>query len=142
LGLPQYGGNGNSGHIHSFGEAIGGKSKKEIPQERVESLHAALLADQEIRGYCVEERKWSLEIVKAMKLGLRTDGRGKWLVYPYWRKGKCVGLKYRILPAYIDKYPKRFEREPGCESILYNENALEAHEEVILASGESDLLSL
>jgi archaellum biogenesis ATPase FlaH len=142
LGLPNQSGNGNLKGIHSLGDAIGGASKKKISASQVESLHAALLADQEAMDYCIRERRWGPEVVKTMKLGLRIDSRGKWLAYPYWRKGQCVALKYRILPAYKDNYPGRFEREAGCESILFNEDGLEGKEEVILASGESDLLSL
>jgi archaellum biogenesis ATPase FlaH len=50
-------------------------------------------------------------------------------------------MKFRILPAYLKNYPKRFEREPGCESILFNADAVQGHDEVILLSGESDLIS-
>jgi hypothetical protein len=81
-------------------------------------------------------------MVQRFKLGLRVDGRGKWLAYPWWRRGECVGTKYRILPAYQDAFPQRFEREAGCESILFNVDALTQHEEILLASGESDALAL
>jgi archaellum biogenesis ATPase FlaH len=142
LGLPHHGNDDGLRGIQSLGQAIGGSSKKTIPPKQVEAMHAALLADKEALAYCINGRRWTLEVIKTMKIGLRIDTRGKWLAYPYWQKGKCIALKYRILPAYLEKYPKRFEREPGCESILYNEDSLEGQEEAILASGESDLISL
>lgn len=51
-------------------------------------------------------------------------------------------MKYRLLPAFQREGVPRFDREPGCESILFNMDALAAHEEILLASGESDALAL
>ncbi len=130
-----------NGRLQSLGQAIGAKPKR-IPKEQVEAMHVALLADRETLDYCTRTRRWSLEIVKRFKLGLRVDGRGKWLAYPWWRRGECVGMKFRILPAYTDKFPDRFEREAGCESILFNADILAQYEEIVLASGESDALAL
>lgn len=127
-------------NITSIGQAMG-SSKKTIPADRVEKFHKSLLEDQEAMDYCQQERQWSLEIIRRLKLGLRTDSRGKWIAYPYLRGGVCAGMKFRILPAYLKNYPKRFERESGCESILYNVDALAQHDEIILLSGESDLAS-
>ncbi len=131
----------DTGQFQSFGQALGSKPKR-IPWEQVEKLHTALLSDTEALSYCTITRRWSLEVLKRFQIGLRVDGRGKWLAYPWGRQGVCVGMKYRILPAYQDKYPERFEREAGCESVLFNHDALVKFEEIILASGESDALSL
>jgi hypothetical protein len=92
--------------------------------------------------YCTETRCWGLDTMKQMKIGLRVDARGKWLAFPWLRQGECVGMKYRILPAYQANYPQRFDREAGCMSILFNVDALQGHEEIILTSGESDALAL
>lgn len=134
--------NGHQGRprIEPLSAALGAE-KRRIPPDHVEKMHAALLADEEALAY-VKARAWSLDVVKRMKLGLRVDTRGKWLGYPWLRRGNCLGMKFRILPAYEKNYPQRFDREPGCESILFNVDALEHHEEIILASGESDLLTL
>jgi KaiC/GvpD/RAD55 family RecA-like ATPase len=131
----------DNGNLQSLAQALGAKPKR-IPRERVEAMHAALLKDTEALAYATETRRWSLEVVKRFKVGLRVDGCGKWLAYPWWRRGECVGMKYRILPAYESAHPQRFEREAGCESILFNVDTLAGHEEIILASGESDALSL
>lgn len=141
LGLPPYkNGNGLPG-IKSFRQAIGSNSFKRISKERIEEMHTALLADKEALEYCLKERKWTPDIIKAMKIGVQEDSKGKWIAYPYWRKGQCLLIKYRILPKYQDRYPGRFKRESGCESILFNEDALSTHDEIILASGESDCIS-
>jgi len=131
----------DNGKFQSLSQALSAKPRR-IPWEQVEKLHAALLSDTEALSYCTKTRRWSVEVLKRFQIGLRVDGRGKWLAYPWWRKGLCVGMKYRILPAYQDKYPERFERESGCESVLFNHDALAKHEEIILASGESDALAL
>jgi hypothetical protein len=127
-------------NISSIGQAIKAPQKT-IPTDRVEKMHNALLGDQEALGYCQRERGWGLDVLKRLKIGLRTDTRGKWLAYPYFQNGSCAGIKYRILPEYQQNYSQRFEREPGCKSILYNADALQRHDEIILLSGESDLLS-
>ncbi|MBI3014073.1 MAG: hypothetical protein HYY65_03175, partial [Candidatus Tectomicrobia bacterium] len=129
--------NGDGAWFQSLGQALGAKPKR-IPRDRTESMHAALLADREALAYCTETRRWSLEVVRRFKLGLRVDSRGKWLAFPWWRRGECVGIKYRSLPPQA----KTFEREAGCESVLFNVDALAGHEEIILASGESDALAL
>ncbi len=130
-----------SNAFQSFGQALGAKLKR-IPLQRVETLHTALLADQEAVEYCTKARRWELAVVKRCKIGLRVDGRGKWITYPWFCHGECVGMKYRILPAYQTNFPGRFEREPNCESVLFNGDVLGSHEEIILASGESDALAL
>lgn len=135
-------GNGRRDGLQSLGQALRAPAPKRIPKAQVEAMHAALLADPEAMAYATETRRWSLDVVKRFTLGLRVDGRGKWLAYPWWRRGECVGMKYRILPAYLPNYPQRFDREPGCESVLFNVDAMAAHDEIILATGESDLLAL
>jgi twinkle protein len=51
-------------------------------------------------------------------------------------------MKFRISPANQKAYPKRFDREPGCQSILFNRDALDQYDEIILTSGEADALAL
>ena len=123
LGLAS--GNGSILGIRSFGDSISGnKPVKKIPVSQIASMHAALLRDPEAFDYCLKTRFWSLDVLKKLKVGLRQDGRGKWLAYPYWRNGEAVGMKYRILPANAEKCRNRFERELGCESVLFNVDAL------------------
>jgi archaellum biogenesis ATPase FlaH len=127
--------------IQSIGHALK-VERRRIPTTKVDAMHAALLAEQTTLDYCLNVRRWTLDVVKRFKLGLRVDSRGKWVAFPWMRRGECLGIKYRILPAYEGNYPQRFDREPGCESVLFNVDALEAHEAIVLASGESDALTL
>jgi archaellum biogenesis ATPase FlaH len=127
--------------IRSLGNSLKAERKR-ISAADVDAMHAALLAHPEALDYCIKVRRWDEAVVRRFKIGLRADQRGKWLAFPWWRAGECVGMKYRILPAYQDRYPQRFDREPGCESVLFNVDALAGHDEILLASGESDALAL
>ena len=128
--------------ISSMREALKPSPAKRIPMEQVEKLHLALMADSEALAYCTEVRKWTREVLVQQKIGLRSDKRGKWLAYPWITQGQCKGVKYRVLPAYQEKGGSRFDREVGCESVLYNLDALADHTDVILTSGEADALTL
>jgi archaellum biogenesis ATPase FlaH len=132
---------GLDGGVQSLGQALRAAPRR-IPRERVAALHAALLQDSEALAYATETRHWSRAVVEAYQIGLRVDSRGKWLAFPWCRRGECVGMKYRILPAYQDRFPQRFEREAGCESVLFNVDALGGSEAILLSSGESDALAL
>jgi len=127
--------------IQRLGQAIQAAPRR-VPASQVETMHQALLADAEGLAYATTTRGWSVDVLKRLKTGLRVDSRGKWLAFPWLRKGDCRGVKYRILPAYQANYPQRFDREAGCQSILFNRDAMDQHDEIILASGESDALAL
>lgn len=128
--------------VYSMQDALKSPPAKRIPMEQIETLHAALMADSEALAYCTEVRKWTREVLVQQKIGLRQDHRGKWLAYPWLTQGQCKGIKYRILPAYHTNGGSRFDREAGCESVLYNLDVLATHTDVILTSGESDALTL
>lgn len=128
--------------VYSMRDALNPPPAKRIPMEQAEKLHLALMADREALTYCTEVRKWSREVIVQHKIGLRVDQRGKWLAYPWLTNGQCKGIKYRVLPAYQETAGTRFDREAGCESVLYNLDAVAHHTDVILTSGESDALTL
>ena len=147
---------GEKGNLHRLSRSLGVDNRasfqslrdelhaerKRIPIERVDALHRALLDDPDALEYCTNVRRWSLDVLKRMKIGLRTDTRGKWLAYPWLSRGECAGMKYRIMPAFEKNHPQRFERETGYESVLYNIDVLDRYEEIILCAGEADLLAL
>lgn len=76
-------GTGRRDGVQALGQALRAPAPKRIPQEQVERLHAALLADAEALAYATETRRWSLDVVARLKIGLRVDDRGKWLAYPW-----------------------------------------------------------
>src|SRR5262245_19260962 len=99
LGLVSAPSNGHAGgqptsnplRIQSVGEVLQPAKKRRIPMDRVEAAHQALLRDDEALDYCMKTRCWSREAIQEAKLGLRVDGRGKWIAYPWLSEGECFG---------------------------------------------------
>lgn len=134
--LKQRLGLGGSG-IHSVGEALGSRPRP-IPMEKIRRGHEALLNDPEAMRYLTQERGWSEAIIRRLQLGLAEQEGVKWLAIPHFRQGKPVNVKWRSLPP----AEKEFRREPGCPSILFNEDCLDRLTEVILCEGEPDAITL
>ncbi len=126
-----------SGGIASMGEAVGATPQK-IPMDLVRRGHEILLKDPKIMAYLTDQRGWSETIIRRLQLGLVDHEGVKWLSIPHFRQGKVVNIKWRSMPP----AEKEFRREPGCPSILFNEDCLEGCTEVILCEGESDAITL
>jgi len=131
LGLVGHGG------ITSVGQALGAAPKK-IPMDKIRRGHEALLKDPEAMRYLIQDRGWSDAIIQRCQLGLAEQEGVKWLAIPHFRQGKVVNIKWRSLPP----AEKEFRREPGCPSILFNEDCIDGLFEVILCEGELDAITL
>ncbi len=103
----------------------------------VQEYHRTLLGDTEVITY-LAQRKISMQTIKRFRLGVRVTSESKWLCIPHWEARSVVNIKYRSLPP----AEKKFLREPGCKSVLFNANALESHREVLITEGEIDALTL
>ncbi len=123
--------------ITSVGQALGAVPKK-IPMDTIRRGHEALLKDPEAMRYLTQGRGWSEAIIRRLQLGLVEHEEVKWLAIPHFRQSKVVNIKWRSLPP----AEKEFRREPGCQSILFNEDRLERCSECILCEGESDAITL
>jgi hypothetical protein len=71
------------------------------------------------------------------KVGVSYNAEGRWLVFPYFKEGVCVNLKYRSLPP----LEKSFRFKPKHEKPLYNIDAIKNFDDVLIFEGESDLIS-
>lgn len=120
-------------------------SKEPIPD--IEAAHKKLLEDGLVLNYLNDERGFSLETIKRAKLGLCKRIFGKRgvdpeipaLMFPYFAKGKCVGIKFKALPP----APKDFRFSAGWDVGLYNEDAITpGMESLIICEGETDVLTL
>jgi len=60
---------------------------------------------------------------------------GKEIMFPYFRKGEIVNVKYRTKD-------KRFRQEAGAEKILYGIDDILLNDEIIIVEGEIDKLSM
>ncbi|HEX9900195.1 MAG TPA: DnaB-like helicase C-terminal domain-containing protein [Candidatus Methylomirabilis sp.] len=123
--------------IASVGQALGAAPKK-IPMDKIRRGHEALLKDPEAMRYLTQDRGWSEAIIRRCQLGLTEQEGVKWLAIPHFRQGKVLNIKWRSLPP----AEKEFRREPGCPSILFNEDCLDRSAEVILCEGEPDAITL
>jgi len=121
-------------------QAFPSKVKGKVLDEQIAlKAHETLFKDEEAVRYLTEERKISLETAKTFRLGVEIDRAGiKWLTIPHYSRGKLVNIKYRSLPP----AEKTFKRIEGCQSILFNEEAIEGNEELFICEGEIDCLTL
>ena len=109
-----------------------------IPLEDVEKLHQQLLTDEYAKSW-VYGRGLADDAIKAFRLGLDIRPNGRHLVFPYYRGGQCINLKYRTLPP----LEKGFTWKPKCEKPLYNIDVIDNKDikDVIVFEGEIDLIT-
>jgi 5S rRNA maturation endonuclease (ribonuclease M5)/archaellum biogenesis ATPase FlaH len=149
---------GVKGHISTLKKHVGdviaveGLALEEVPEvdftERAEeSYHKLIESDQWIRY--LDDHGITIDAINRFKLGLHKQQKNFWLVYPSNKKGKAAYIKYRLLPfekALTDAEKERgltkFRREKGAPSILFNQDALDEFEEVIVTEGERDAITL
>lgn len=122
----------------------------------VEAQHLSLLDNDndQVLNWLNDERSISLDTVKRMKMGLakrrfKMSGEVKQLytlTFPYFHKGKCVGVKYRTLPQNLDPEApakKGMSFTAGRDVGIYNHDAIEQDMEyLIVTEGETDTLTL
>lgn len=114
---------------------------RQIEAEKVEASHLKLLKDDsEAWMYAAGKRAFSEEIVRKFKLGVHTLKKGKALVIPYFQSGKCLGVKYRLLPP--NDTERKYEREPGCVLPLFNVDSLAGESKAVaITEGELDAIA-
>lgn len=110
-----------------------------LSPDRALKANFALLSDQEALTYVTETRGFSRDALDHFGLGLEVDQSGnRWLTIPHYVKGRLVNIKSRSLPP----AEKTFRRVKGCPSVLFNQDALEAVDEIYLCEGELDAITL
>jgi KaiC/GvpD/RAD55 family RecA-like ATPase len=136
--------------VASSQDAVRAKEAPE-PIPDIEAAHQALLGRDDVLEWLNDERGFSLEIVKKLKLGLGERGFGDYgrrpaLMFPYFVGEHCIFVKYRTLPQSIDPeapLKKDFRGTNGRENPLYNVNCIHKDMEyLILVEGESDCIAL
>jgi twinkle protein len=125
-----------SGTVKSFSQIVKSRPPtKKVPQNYVEKLHGALMADQLALDYLFG-RGLTTEAIKHFKLGLE-NGEVSWIAIPYFKNGECVNIKFRSLPP----AEKTFKRSKDGESALFNQDCINGASEIILTEGELDAIS-
>jgi KaiC/GvpD/RAD55 family RecA-like ATPase len=128
-------------------------NKPEVPQDP-EIAHKALLEDTEIMNWLNDSVGFSMATIKAAKLGLgkrkfaphhlSAQEKKDWhispaLTFPYFRKGKCYGVKFKTLPP----EEKDFRFTSGVDLGLYREDVIKpGMESLLMVEGEKDALTL
>ena len=126
--------------LTSISDAFGNNKKKKVVKgSKVRKYHKALLGNATVRKFLKKEWNITKTEINLWKLGYvkKKDGI-KWLTIPHYMDGDAYNIKYRSLPP----APKRFQREAGRLSVLYNSDVLKECDEVILVEGERDVWTL
>lgn len=138
---------GERGHILSLKKRLGDLpsishiseySKTKIPPKTIdlsiiEKYHKDLLENPSTLAYLTDERGFTLETIKKFKLGFNNGS----ITIPHFRDGLCLNVKFRSLGV-----DKKYFREEGCASILFNlDNARKYQGVVILSEGELDAIA-
>lgn len=130
-----------------------------ITDVRITAGKKRLAEDKDAWEYLTKKRGFDPKIIKGMSLILESKYGARWIGFPWKFRKEWRGIKFRILDQdrrfrEVDGIQKdalpRFRREAGWKSILYNRDVLFLKNEdgskrftkVVIASGESDLLSL
>ena len=127
-----------------------GDAVKLEPLPDIEEAHQLLLGDAKAMDYLVNNRGFSVNIIKECKLGLvpqryfKEAGNVRALVYPYLVNNSCVFVHYRTLPdtAHPGAVPKGFSSPSGWTAPLYNGQVLrEGLKDVIFVEGEANTIA-
>ena len=102
--------------------------------EMANAQHEVLLQNKEAIRYLIN-RGISKESIIKFKLGIEYKLNHAWVSIPVFSDGICKLIKYRQIPPEDSKIDK-YIREAGGKSILFNEDCLKEHDEVIIAEGE------
>ena len=112
-----------------------------VPQEQlwadVNAANQRLLQDKEALRWC-SKRRWTLQAIQDLHLGLSEEDGRRWLWYPFISSGKISNVKKRSISG-----ERGFIRLLGGKSDLFNSDALlSGAATIVIAEGESDLVTL
>ena len=108
--------------------------------------HKALLENISAQKYLFK-RGITQESIEKFNIGYSEEPNNKnygqgWISIPSYENNIVKLVKYRkLLPDVTPKLPK-YIRETGCKSILFNGDCIENYEELFVAEGELDAITL
>lgn len=116
---------------------------KATPESRDQLTRDALKFHEKIwrRPSCLEYirgRGFTDATIKQFKLGAQKQNGQFWLTIPHFVGAESVNIKYRLLPP----GKKIWRQEEDAQKVLFNTNALEGVEEIILTEGELKTVAL
>jgi len=105
--------------------------------DMADRYHYELLNNNKAKKYLIK-RGFTLADIKRFKFGFVRHHKQDWISIPSIVHNVVKLIKYRkLLP---DETPDmgKYTREPGGESVMWNEDALEKYDDIIVAEGEFD----
>ena len=109
------------------------KKEEVYPKKEEMRLHREAFKTNELVQDYLMERGILPEMWVKFRLGLTPDNK---LAIPIIRNKQLVNIKYRSIPP----ASKFYMREKGCPSYLFNGDAIEADNSIILTEGELDAI--
>lgn len=104
--------------------------------ESVMKLHQKLWMRPNVLGY-LKTRGFSEDTLVNFKIGAQKDGEEFWVVLPHLVGGIAMNAKFRSAE------PKgRWKQQKGGAKVLFNHDALEGNEDIIIAEGEMKVMAL
>jgi len=104
---------------------------KKPKAEKGAQLVTALSESQEAIKYLKTQRGFTSETIKKFNLGYD----GEYISIPYYKNGELVNIKYTSIKE------KKFKREEGCASTLYNVDSIDHKKDIIVVEGENDCIA-
>lgn len=114
------------------------KEDKEI-SKLVSRYHHALKKSKQGRRY-LYSRGFSDEDIDNFQFGFLEMKEESWISIPCFKDGVPKLLKYRKITNNTDT--DKYQREAGCPSIFFNQDALDRFDEVFITEGELDAATL
>lgn len=115
---------------------------EELPN--IELCHENLLGDENALDYLINERGFSLNIIKKQKIGIidkryfRECGDVKAIIYPYLINNNPIFVRFRSLPP----APKAFNSPKGWEAPVYNSEVIkDGIKEITIVEGEANVIA-
>lgn len=88
------------------------------------------------------KRGFDLDDIKKFKLGYTIRRNEEWISIPIYENGICKFIKYRNITSVSKRKNKKYDREKGGKSLLYNHEALKEYNVINILEGEIDALTL
>lgn len=107
------------------------KEDLQIVYKLPEKPNITKLSDEAIEYF--KSRGINQEVLLTNKIAMSKDGSG--IVFPYFRDGKLINYKTRLIKE------KKFYQAKEAEPIVYNLDRLKGQKEIIICEGEIDSLS-
>lgn len=122
---------------HAAGDDSSAQEGKPVPMKMVDRWHQQLMKTERALEYC-DKRGFDLQTIKHFRLGLQKKHGIYWLTIPHINHGVCYNVKFRSLPP----SEKRFRRVRGASSVLFNADALDDYDKMVLVEAELDAISM